>query len=260
MRRPDWWPAQRGARRRLSVAANRIQLSLPGKDGGAETVSEPFDGLATLAAAIRRLVQEHPGHGAIDVRVAAGHARLFLVPWVAQLTSAARWQTYAASRFEQIHGEVASDWVVRVAPELPPRARLAVALPLDLVRAVSAGLAAPGAGAGGARQGDSLRVALLDQVGDLVAAETRFSGCIVDIDAAAATLLIMVQGELRRVRTRHFDALDELVGTLRSEWAAFGIAAAAVNAAVAMPASSLDEYGAPLAAALGSSRVVSLAA
>jgi hypothetical protein len=217
---------------------------------------ETFDGLGSLAAAIRRLVQEHPGDGAIDVRVAAAHARLFLVPWVAQLTSAARWQTYAASRFEQIHGEVAADWVVRVAPELPPRARLAVALPLELVRAVSAGLAGARTGAGG---GNSLRLALLEQVGDLVAGEARFSGCIVDIDAAAATLLIMVQGELRRVRTRHFDALEELAGTLRSEWAAFGIAAAAVNAAVAMPAASLDEFGAPLAAALGSSRVVSLA-
>jgi hypothetical protein len=149
----------------------------------------------------------------IDVRIAAPWSRLFLVPWVAELNAATRWETFAASRFEQRYGEAAQRWQFRVVPEPPPRDRLAVALPAAWVACIGA--------ACGTRL-RSLRVAALDDLGALLAREPRFSGCAVEIDAHHGAVFVFVDGRLARVRTRRFGQRDELAAAVHAEWAAAG--------------------------------------
>ncbi|HUN92468.1 MAG TPA: hypothetical protein VMU33_10450 [Burkholderiaceae bacterium] len=245
MRRPDGWPGRAAAAWLLQVDDRRLELRAA---DGRVVERDDVDGSAAIGPAAGRMLAAHPD-GEVQVRVDAGVARLFLVPWADALTSGARWHTYACSRFEQAYGESADEWTVRVVDELPPRARLAVALPTAWLKAVTLG---------GARRVVSVRVGLLDRVARLLASEPRFSGCAIEVGASVATLLVFVQGELRRVRARRFDAAEELAATVRSEWASFGIAASAVGAAVALPAAARAALGDTLAAALGATRVVEL--
>jgi hypothetical protein len=245
MRRPDWWPVAATPDWQLDVGAGELAL----RTAAGDTVArETFDGAAALAPLLAKMLAAYP-RGTIQAWTEASAARLFLLPWADSLTSRARWSTYASSRFEQSFGDAASSWSIRVADDTAPRARLAAALPLALIEALRIG--------SGGRVA-SLRIGLIEQLARLLARERRFAGCVVEPGASVATLLVLVRGELRRVRTRRFDVADDLIGTARSEWASFGIAGAAADAAIALPADAVGTLGPALAAAVGAVRVLAL--
>lgn len=185
----------------------------------------------------------------IDAEVASAWARLFLVPWRPELTTDARWETFAATRFEQLFGQSAQAWEIRVVPAMPPAPRLAVALPQALLDALRAGC-------GGRLR--SVRVAALDGLSALLDAERRFSGCAVDLQPGFGTLFVLVDGALSRVRIRHFDRIEELAAAVFAEWSAAGDPQRTPALAVAAAGPQLGPLGARLGQALGWTRVVQL--
>ncbi len=201
----------------------------------------------SLHAALQRLIPSRPP-APMTARVAAGHARMLLLPWLPQLTRAERWLSLAASRFEQTFGEAADGWVVRVAQEAPPRARMAAAIPESLLHALQA-----------AAKLRAVRIGLLDALGALLQREPAFTGCVSEVGPDSACLLMLWRGELRRVRTRRFEALEEISAAARSEWIATcgaeSDSAARVAVAVLGESPGAAAY---LSGAIGGSRVVEL--
>jgi hypothetical protein len=207
-----------------------------------------------LRAALHRLA----GRGAsrLPVRVAASHSRMLLLPWLPQLTTPQRWRTLAMSRLEQ-GGESAGQWMVQVADELPPQPRLAVALPAWLVQSLRDVL-----------KPRSIALRMLHALGGLLAREPSFDGCVAEIGARSARLLMVRDGQVQRVRTRGFETPDEIVIAARLEWAATRTAQPvsggeeAVGSASQAPSVALlgggASLGASLARALGGRRVLEL--
>jgi hypothetical protein len=153
------------------------------------------------------------GKQPVEVRLASGWCRLMLLPWNAQLTNSLRWQNYARARFEESFGEDCEAWDLQLASDLPGRDCIAVAWPAALRVALTALPAVR-----------SVRVDLLERMGELIGQHPAFSGCLAEIDAAGASLLLIVNGRLRRIRTCHFERADALVSALRAEWASLDAA------------------------------------
>jgi hypothetical protein len=231
--------------RELVVGARDLVL----RERGRQLACEPFDNAqAPLQAALHRILAGRPG-APLTALVAASHVRMLLLPWVAPLTRRERWQSLAASRFEQTFGQAPDGWVLRVADDLPPRARLAAALPEALLGCLRA--AAPLR---------SVRIAVLEGLGALLQREPAFSGCVAQVATDHACLLMLWRGELRRIRTRRFEALDDLAAAARSEWvAARGSESKGAGDAVALATvGPCQGIAAQLAGAIGCRRVLEL--
>jgi len=149
-----------------------------------------------------------------DVLVNAMHTRLLVLPSAAALTSEARWLAYAASRFEDVFGDGADGWSLRLVPERPQRPRLLAALPMVLMRTLDTLLG---------QRLRSVRIDTLVRVDELRLREPDYTGALVDIGAGHAVIALLLHGTLHRVRLRHMAPdLDELRAALRVEWAALG--------------------------------------
>jgi hypothetical protein len=229
----------------LTIGARDLVLRERGRVLGRESFGAEE---GSLQAALQRLMPSRPS-ASVTATVAAGHVRMLLLPWLPQLTRAERWLSLAASRFEQTFGEAPDGWVLRVAQDVPPRARLAAAIPRALLQSLQAA----------ARLG-AVRIGLLDALGALLCREPAFSGCVAQVGSDSACLLMLWRGELRRIRTRRFDALEELAVAARSEWIAVR-APQSDGAAVRVTVAVLGEspgVATHLSAAIGGSRVVQL--
>lgn len=166
-----------------------------------------------------------------DVVVNAMHTRLLVLPPAAVLTSEARWTAYAASRFEDVFGDGADGWSLRVVPERPQRPRLLAALPMALMRTLDTLL--------GPRL-RSVRIDTLVRIDELRLREPGYTGALVDVGAGHAVIALLVDGTLHRVRLRHMAPdLDELRAALRVEWAMLG-RVDALPALAIVPADVLD--------------------
>ena len=231
--------------RELAVGSGDLVL----RDRGRVLAREAFDvEEGSLQAALQRLLPQRSS-APISARVAVSHARLLLLPWFDQLTRPERWNSLAVSCFEQTFGEPPDGWALRVADDLPPRARLAAALPETLLHSLRT-----------IAKVRSVRIGLLDALGLLLKREPDYSGCVAQIEPHRASLLMMWRGDLTRVRTRRFDAIQHLAAVARSEWISTpggdsDRAARKVSVAVLG-----DSHGAAasLAGALGCSRVLEL--
>jgi len=238
----------------LLVQARELVLRESGRVLGREEFA-PVEGL--LDERLQRLLKGRSA-SAISVRVASSYARMLLLPWLPQLNTPERWNSLAMSRFEQAYGEAADNWVLRVADDMPPRSRLAVALPAELLRALSEAL-----------KPRRIVSGLLEAFSALLAREPAFHGCAAEIGPDSASLLMVCRGELRRLRSRHVEGRDEILAAVRSEWAAAGAANADPDRSgkptANQPGTSVAvlgggaELGAALASALGCSRVLELA-
>jgi hypothetical protein len=230
--------------RELAVGARDLVL----RERGRVMAREAFGPEAgSLQAALQRLLPQRPA-APITASVAASHARMLLLPWLPQLTRPDRWLSLAASRFEQTFGEAPDGWELRVAQDLPPRARLAAAIPSALLRSLQA-----------VARLRAVKIGLLDALGGLLEREAAFSGCVAQVGPDSACLLMLWRGQLRRIRMRRFDALEDLAAAARSEWIAVRGSEpdGAVEAAVALIG---DGRGAAvqLSGAIGCSRIVEL--
>ena len=218
MKRPRRDLASVGARifggRRTSalmhVGMSEVSLrGTPGFPGGGVLAKYPVEGAGIEAAcgAARTLLAGHD-KTPIDTHLACGWSRLLLLPWMDQLTSEQRWETYAQARFEQVYGDGSDTWEIRVARNAPGQDRLAAAWP----RALRETLASH-------RNVRSARVGLLEHMGVLLAHEPQFSGCLTEIEADGAGFVLLVNGRPRRVRWSRFDDDEGLSAAVRSEWA-----------------------------------------
>jgi hypothetical protein len=174
---------------------------------------------------------------------------MLLLPWLPQLTRPDRWLSLAASRFEQTFGESCLGWVLRVGEDLPPRARVAAAIPEALLGTLQS-----------LARLRAVRIGLLDALGALLEREPGFTGCVAQVGPDSACLLMLWRGELRRIRTRRFDAVEELSAAARAEWvAAYGPEPNGASARTAL--AMLGEHGGVadrLSAAIGCIRVLDL--
>jgi hypothetical protein len=206
-----WRFATIASRPRATLLVGAQSLSLRGRDSGAAAASDNREiagsGPADIAAALQTLLADH-AELAIEVRVSCRWARLLLLPWVEQLTREERWNTYARARFEEVYGDDAQAWDIRVARDLPGRDRIAVAWPALLRDQLAA-----------APQVRSVRVDLLEHLGVLLEHEPVFSGCLAEIESDGAGFILLVDGRVRRVRWSHFDDPQGLATAMRTEWA-----------------------------------------
>jgi hypothetical protein len=185
-----------------------LRSALSMAEGGG-LIERPLEAHGTEAAcgAIRELLADHD-KTAIDVHLACGWSRLFLLPWMDQLSSEQRWENYAQARFEQVFGEDALAWEIHVARNVPGQDRIAVAWPLALRTAFAEHANVR-----------SVRVGLLEHMGVLLAHEPDFSGCLIEIEADGAGFVLLLNGQPRRVRWSRFDDDEGLSAAVRSEWA-----------------------------------------
>lgn len=150
----------------------------------------------------------------VDVVLSAVYARLLVLPWADALTSESRWQTYAESRFDDLFGEPADGWRLRVIAEPPPKPRLAAALPMGLWRMLEQVLDA---------RLRSIRIDALTRLDSLRHAEPGYSGVAVDIGSRHALVSLMTDGTLQRVRLRRMaPSVEELHAAVQVEWAGLG--------------------------------------
>jgi hypothetical protein len=140
---------------------------------------------ADLAALRARIAAQG---GDSEAQVASDWAAMCLLPWSPLLTTQARWLQYAASRLQQTQGIDPQRWTLRVIDERPPRARLALALPSELLSALSAAV--------------RIRVDFADVLQRLVARDARYCGCVVEAVSLGAVVAVFDRGALVRVRQR----------------------------------------------------------
>jgi hypothetical protein len=163
--------------------------------------------ITELITPVRRVVRA-------DVVIHVAHARLFVLPHSTALTSEARWDAYARSRFQDIFGDDTQGWTLRVVPERPGRPRLVAALPMGLMRQLEQLLD---------RRLRSVRVDALMRLDELRQRELGFTGAMVDIGPQHALVSLMVDGCLQRLRLRRMTpSVDELRAALAVEWASLG--------------------------------------
>lgn len=188
------------------------------------------EALTELVGPVRKAVRA-------DVVVSVTHTRLFVLPYAHALTSEARWNAYATSRFEDLFGEGADGWTLRVVAERPERPRLVAALPMALTRTLQGLLD---------QRLRSIRVDSLMRLDEMRQRESGYTGALVDVGARHALVALMVDGTLHRLRTRRMaPSVDELRAALRVEWAALGrhdeLPALAVTPSAVLDASEGDE-------------------
>ncbi len=168
----------------------------------------------SLQEALTELVQPVRHALRADVVINVSHTRLFVLPFSAALSSEARWSAYATSRFEDLFGEAAEGWSLRVVAERPGRPRLVAALPMAVMRTLENLLE---------RRLRSVRVDALMRVDEIRLRESGYTGALIDVGAQHALVALMIDGSLHRLRLRRMTpSLEELRAVLSVEWAALG--------------------------------------
>lgn len=195
---------------RIELGCDVVAVSVGDRAAG----QFPIEG-GDCQAALRQAVSAvEPGRRRVEVVVNALHVRLLVLPWADALTSEARWLAYAQSRFDDLFGDVADGWHLRVIAERPSRPRLAVALPMALLSQLEDAFGA------GLR---SVRVDALTRLDGLRGQEPRFTGAVADIGPRHALLSLLADGCLERVRLRRMTpSIEELRAALLVEWAGLG--------------------------------------
>jgi len=133
------------------LCPDQLQVIRPGKGwrhSAGSSFAETFVGnaegppwQAAVDAFQRFLATAETGSEALDVVLSNHFVRYLLVPWNAQIASAEEFRNCAAAMFEEIHGEVASDWDVTVSAERAGAPRLAAAVDRSLLAAIRTAVA-----------------------------------------------------------------------------------------------------------------------
>ncbi len=121
----------RHARGRKSAARERKSIDCaPVADGPAWRA--PLEGL--------REALSHPNTGAADAGVVLSNhfVRYLVLPWNPALAGGREELAFAAARFQQVYGEAARAWSVRLSPGKPGASSLAAAVEKSLLDAIAA--------------------------------------------------------------------------------------------------------------------------
>jgi hypothetical protein len=102
--------------------------------GRAEFNAAQYPTWPAATDALAALLQAHAqAGGELRVLLSNHFTRVLLIPWVEQVTSPQELASYACICFEDIYAEPAAGWTLRLSPEAAGRARLAAALPDELL-------------------------------------------------------------------------------------------------------------------------------
>ncbi len=104
-----------------------------------ESFAVPVSGPSWKSAveALGRFAQEHEAHtGSLGLVLSNHFTRYLLVPWSERVANAEELRNYVAAAFEDVYGDVAAEWQMRVSPERPGSPRLAAAVDGELLEAV----------------------------------------------------------------------------------------------------------------------------
>jgi hypothetical protein len=105
----------------------------------AEDFAAPGEGppWAPAVAALKAfLARPEAGPGELWVVLSGHFARFLLVPWNADLATPDELQAYAGAAFENVYGEAAAAWEIRISPEKPGAPRIACAVDRELLAAL----------------------------------------------------------------------------------------------------------------------------
>jgi hypothetical protein len=91
--------------------------------------------------ALPQALHAYRGHD-VSVVIADQFVRYVLLPWNAAFKSAEQWMALARHRLTAVHGAAAADWEIKLTETAPTGPRLACAADRELVRALTATLAA----------------------------------------------------------------------------------------------------------------------
>ncbi len=94
-----------------------------------------------VAALKEFLARPTTGAGELWVVLSSHFARFMVIPWNDGLASPEELQAYAAAEFENVFGEAASAWDIRVSPEKPGARRVACAVDRALLEALDQAVA-----------------------------------------------------------------------------------------------------------------------
>jgi hypothetical protein len=93
--------------------------------------------LPAVATLGEMLADEAIGRGDLTVVLSNHYVRYLLVPWNDQVGSGEEYARYARIAFENVFGETAATWLIRIAPEKYGMPRLAAAIDSELAQALS---------------------------------------------------------------------------------------------------------------------------
>lgn len=203
------------ALRTVSGDAAPVCATREESDHGADTASTGVPtvlGTDAIVEALTRAAQT----ARVRIEVDAAWVRLFVLPWTPALSTARRWEQFAASRLAQRYDCASEDWIIRVLPAQPPHARLVVALPRVLVDACVRACGKRLAG---------LEVGVLNWLQTAAAAQRGWSGCQVELDDLQAWIFVFRRGALMRARARRERTAEALAAAIEAEWAASALPA-----------------------------------
>ena len=204
--RPGWLP-RRERPVRLFLGAHALTVRAVRTGDPDQRLS--CASLAQACGCLESVLDARPADR-FELRLGCAWSRLLLLPWVDALTNEQRWLNYARARYEQVFGDDAQHWEVRVAPALPGSDRVAASWPKAMQQSL-------------AQRQDrvrSVRVDLLEHLGVLLRREPEFSGCIAEIHDDDAGFLLLVGGRVQRIRWCRFEDAQGLIAAVETEWAA----------------------------------------
>lgn len=148
---------------------------------------------------------------AVSIVLSNHFVRYALLPWNPALGTEAEWHALAAHHFAAVHGAIAEEWELRVAPSAPRGPRIAAAIDRALIEAL--GPAVEGAGA-----------TLLSVQPYLIAACNRLhkrigrgSAWIAVVERGRLALALIEQGCWRAIRSRGLSQPPDLDDILERE-------------------------------------------
>lgn len=101
--------------------------------GRLDTGAEPGDWPAASTALARLLAEQVPGRARLSVVLSAHFTRYCLVPWSAEIRTPGELETYGRLCVEELYGQPAAGWSLRLSPDIAGRPRLAAAMPAALL-------------------------------------------------------------------------------------------------------------------------------
>jgi hypothetical protein len=195
----------KGVPARLQIGMRAVTLQTAGQPGTSITLDEPSLGAVCEAA---RSLLERRSDRSVQVHLGCGWSRILLLPWSEQLAREEHWRNLAVARFEELFGDDPAAWEIRVAINVPGRARIAVGWPKALYEALATH-----------QEVTSVRVGLLEHLGVLLVQAPHFSGCVIELDTDGAGFLLLSHGVVQRARWRHYDGAQGLASAVHAEWA-----------------------------------------
>jgi len=104
----------------------------------------PIDGSPAAAAeAFEQLLAEQRAGGRLMVVLSSQFSRLCLVPWSREIVSPLEQMNFARLCLENIYGPSSDDWALRLSPDAAGAARLAAAVPDELLQRLTAAATGP---------------------------------------------------------------------------------------------------------------------